>query len=94
MKLKKGRILPNKEEKIGELIVKIDKKRLNTDSKRILDYNRNYFNNYSKALCDKTYLTLCVKEVELFLIQNGYKKEFSLRSISHYKNKEFFEIFF
>ena len=92
MKLKKGRILPKKEQKSGEFVIK--KKKYSATSKQIFEYNRNYFNSYPKLLYDKNHLTFCLKEIELFLVQNGYKKLFPLKSLFHYRNKEFFQMFF
>ena len=47
-----------------------------------------------EPIYDKNFLSFCLKEVELFLQKNGYKKKIPEISSYHYKNKEIFQIIF
>ena len=94
MKLKKGRILPIKEEKTNALIIKTNKKKCTINSRHFYEKNRNFLNVNLEPIYDKNFLSFCLKEVELFLQKNGYKKKIPEISSYHYKNKEIFQIIF
>ena len=94
MKMKKGRILPIRSKNWGEVIKEDFFQKPRKVSMQTFSKNNYFFEIDLRPFYDKKYIIFCLKEIRLFLFQNGYNN-FPLKKIPFIlKNKDFFKIMF